>query len=494
MEAQPSYWKDYGKAESGSVVVDPPTLDSILDADEQERAVPLQKRGDYQPEPRLISFDRYIDPKYVPLEVEHIWNKQWQVACREEDIPNVGDRVSYDVANNSFIVVRTSPTKIKAFYNSCRHRARKLCSGRTKSSGKDIRCPFHGWVYDLKGKLEWIPLAQEFPHVDAQHNSLVEVKVATWGGNVFINPDPNAAPLKESLGILVHHYKNYPIEERYTAMRILIKVRCNWKAAQEAFMEGYHVVETHADGMPMFGSASTQVDVWSAGKGFVSRLCTPGMTTDVYIADRVTPREGLMLYCHAQELPLPPEGRGLTPVDARRYAAEAKRAVLEEQTGRDYSREPISYFVDMAKYFMFPNHHPWWGEGLPWWYNFTPIGDNPDHSMMEIRILLPIPANGERPPVPEPIELDFDEKGSDRPELGATGHIIDQDLANMLAVQQGFKAAAPGTAYMTLANNHEAKIRHFHEVYDRLLGLDTDEVAAAAVKAVKPKRAARKRD
>jgi len=492
MEAQPSYWKDYGKPESGSVVVDVPTLESILDADNQERAAPLRKRGDYQPEPRLITYDRYTDPKYVPLEVEHIWNKQWQVACREEDIPNVGDRVSYDVVNNSFMVVRTSPTEIKAFYNSCRHRARKLCSGPTKSHGKDIRCPFHGWVYDLDGKLEWIPLAQEFPHVDAQHNSLVPVKVATWGGNVFINPDPNAAPLEESLGILVDHYKNYPIEERYTAMRILIKVRCNWKAAQEAFMEGYHVVETHADGMPMFGSAATQVDVWSAGKGFVSRLCTPGMTTDVYIADRVTPREGLMLYCHAQELPLPPEGRGLTPVDARRYAAEAKRATLEAQTGRDFSREPVSYFIDMAKYFMFPNHHPWWGEGLPWWYNFTPIGDNPDHSMMEIRVLLPIPADGQRPPVPEPIELDFDEKGADRPELGAMGHIIDQDLANMLAVQQGFKAAAPGTAYMTLANNHEAKIRHFHEVYDRLLGLDADE-AAAPVAAPKPKRAARKR-
>jgi hypothetical protein len=72
------------------------------------------------------------------------------------------------------------------------------------------------------------------------------------------------------------------------------------------------------------------------------------------------------------------------------------------------------------------------------------------------------------------------------------GHIIDQDLANMLAVQQGFKAAAPGTAYMTLANNHEAKIRHFHEVYDRLLGLDADELSAP-VTAAKPKRAARKR-
>src|SRR3546814_2645963 len=122
----------------------------------------------------------------------------------------------------------------------------------------------------------------------------------------------------------------------------------------------------------------------------------------------------------------------------------------------------------MAKYFLFPNHHPWWGEGLPWWYNFTPIGNDPDKSLMEVRVLRPIPASGERPPVPEAIELDFDEIASNRPELGSLGHIIDQDLANMTAVQQGFKAAADDAAYLTLSRYQEAKIRHFHEVYDRL--------------------------
>lgn len=465
-----SYWIDRGRPEPGSQLVDPPTLERILDADEQLRPRPLQGRGEYDPDPRLIPYDRYYDPRYVPLEVEHIWKKQWQVACREEDIPNIGDRVSYDIVNNSYLIVRTGENEFKAFYNSCRHRARKLCTG--KAGGKNIQCGFHGWVYGLDGKLEWIPFAQEFPHVDAEHNSLKPVQVATWGGNVFINPDPNAAPLEEALGVLVDHFRDYPIEDRYTAMRILIKVRCNWKAAQEAFMEGYHVVETHADGMPMFGSAATQIDIWEDKKGFVSRLCTPGMTTDPYIADRVTPREGLILYCNAYDLPLPPEDRGLTAVDARRYAAEAQRAKIEAETGRDFSNEPVSYFVDMAKYFLFPNHHPWWGEGLPWWYNFTPIGDDPEKSLMEVRILKPIPASGERPPMPDPIELDFDEIASERPELGSLGHIIDQDLANMTAVQQGFKAAADDAAYLTLSVYQEAKIRHFHEIYDRMLGLD----------------------
>src|SRR3546814_11251056 len=119
------------------------------------------------------------------------------------------------------------------------------------------------------------------------------------------------------------------------------------------------------------------------------------MTTDPYIADRVTPREGLILYCNAYELPIPPEDRGLTPVDARLYAAEAQRVKLEVETGRDFSNEPVRYFVDMAKYFLFPNHHPWWGEGLPGGSNFTPLGNDPNKSLMEVRVLRRIPTSGE---------------------------------------------------------------------------------------------------
>src|SRR3546814_461485 len=136
-----SYWIDYGKPEPGSQLLDPPTLETILAADEQPLPRPLQGRGEYDPDPRLIPYDRYIDPKFVPLEVEHIWKKMWQVACREEDIPNVGDRISYDIVDKSYLVVRTGANEFKAFYNSCRHRARKLCTG--KANGKNIQCGFH---------------------------------------------------------------------------------------------------------------------------------------------------------------------------------------------------------------------------------------------------------------------------------------------------------------------------------------------------------------
>jgi hypothetical protein len=239
-------------------------------------------------------------------------------------------------------------------------------------------------------------------------------------------------------------------------------------------MESYHVVETHFDGMPIMGSVATQIDIWSEGSGYVSRLVAPGMTRDPYIADRVTTPEGLSLYCHWHGLPQPPDGSGADPASARRYAATVERARLEQATGRDYSKEPVSFFLDMGKYFMFPNYHPWWGEGIPWWYNFTPIGRDPDKSLMEMRVLRPIPKDGKHPPMPEPIVIEFGQRATDNPALGGLGHIIDQDLANMSAIQQGFKAASPDHAYLTLSNYQEGKIRRFHEIYDDLLGLDVN--------------------
>jgi len=464
------YWVDW-RVEKGFKLENPQTLQDVIAKDEGPFPSPLRNPGDLNPAPRAIPYDRYIDPKFVDLEVEHIWKKQWQVACREEDIPQIGDRISYDIIDNSYLVVRTGENEFKAFYNSCRHRGRKLCE--TKESGTAIRCPFHAWTYGLDGKLEWLPYEADFPHIDPKRISLVPVQAAAWGGNVFINPDPDAPPLEQALGPLVEHYKNYSIGERYTAIRILVDVGCNWKAAQEAFMEGYHVLETHRDGLPIFGSISTQIDIWSEGLGYVSRLYTPGMTTDAWIEGKVNPREALILYCTAYELPAPPEDRGNDPVDARLYAAEMQRKRVEENTGKDWSKEPTSLFIDMAKYFLFPNHHPWWGEALPWWYNFKPLGRDPDHSQMEIRVLLPIPANGEHPPTPEPYHVKLGERAEEKfPELGSTGHLIDQDLVNMYAVQLGFKAAPPGAAYLTLSKYHEAKIRRFHEIYDRLLGLD----------------------
>jgi phenylpropionate dioxygenase-like ring-hydroxylating dioxygenase large terminal subunit len=161
------------RIESGVQIADGPSALEILACDNEPLPTLLQRPGDIHPAPRLIPFDRYIENRYVDLEVQHIWRKYWQVACRVEDIPAVGDFMSYDIIDDSYLIVRSGENKFNAYYNVCRHRGRKLCSG--KGHGDKLRCAYHGWTYDFDGKLSWIPYQQDFPHLDPAYQGLVPI-------------------------------------------------------------------------------------------------------------------------------------------------------------------------------------------------------------------------------------------------------------------------------------------------------------------------------
>ena len=458
------------KAETGKSSISMTSYATIVAADGDALPPLLEPTPDPIKASVHISFDRYLSPAFVRREVEEIWTKQWQVACREEDIPNVGDRINYDIVHQSYLIVRVSKTEIKAFYNSCPHRGRRLCNSHGNST--DIRCPFHAWTWRLDGGLEWVPSHQDFPHVDAANYSLHEVRVGRWGGNVFINPDPDAPSLEASLGVLKELYADCPQEDRYTILHIRKKIRCNWKLAQEAFMESYHVVETHWDGMPFFGAAMCQYDDFDDGTAHVHRLASPSIVPDFWVEDSVSPADGVMQYCTAFGMTPPPEGSISTITDARKYVAAERRKQILADTGRDFSAKSTAYMIDMVKCFVFPNHHPWWGEGLPWWYRFTPVGDDPACAMMEVRVLAPTPLNGPVPASATPVDIEFDQKCTEFPEIGVIGNILDQDISSLVEIQKGLHAAKPGKEYVTLARDQESNIQHFHRVYTKVMALD----------------------
>jgi phenylpropionate dioxygenase-like ring-hydroxylating dioxygenase large terminal subunit len=457
------------KAVKGTSSVGLRTYADILAGDGQPVPPALQPSGMQVGVEGLISYDRYIDPAFVALEVEHIWKKQWQVACREEDLPNVGDRLPYDIVNQSFIIVHSAPGEFRAFHNSCPHRGRRLCDHAGNAT--DIRCPFHAWTWGLDGSLAWVPGSQDFPHVSDQHHRLQEVKVGRWGGNIFINPDVDAPPLETALGVLVSQFADHPLQDRHTALHLRKMVRCNWKLTQEAFMEGYHVLETHWDGMPFFGSAFTQYDAWDDGASHVSRLVTPSVVPDVWVQEKISPYESARQFCATFGLHPPSPSSVTTVAEARAYCANERRKMIEAESGQTLADKPTSYFLDMTKCFVFPNHHPWWGEALPWWYRFLPVGDDPNMSMMEVRITAPVPKGKARPPAATPIDLGPDDRTSDCAALGVVGYILDQDMSNLVEIQKGLKAAKPGRAFMTLARYQESNIQHFHNVYNRALGV-----------------------
>ena len=247
-----------------------PSVQEVFDTDTNPAPAVMRVESPAQGQSDAdVSIERYFSKQWHDREVEKVWRKTWQLACRLEDIPNVGDHVIYEIVHDSLIVTRTSPTEIRAYVNSCLHRGTML---RTEGGCvKQFRCPFHGFTWNLDGKLKVIPGEWDFPHVDKVNMSLPEARVGTWGGFVFINFDADCEPLDTYLENLPEHFEAFNLEDRYVAAHVAKIMPCNWKLAMEAFVEAYHVPFAHPQVLGYYGDSNTQYDVWP-GVRHVSRM------------------------------------------------------------------------------------------------------------------------------------------------------------------------------------------------------------------------------
>lgn len=397
-----------------------------------------------------VPVSRYIDPAFHELEMEKVWRRVWQMACREEEIPEVGDYHLYDIGNHSIIVVRT-PEGVKAHHNVCRHRGRRLCDHDGHASS--FICPFHGFSWNIDGSNRSVTSDWDFPHIDRDNFELTPVLADTWGGWVFVNMDLDAEPLADFLGDLPEHFAVWSPEERFVEAHVAKIMSCNWKACQEAFMEAFHVITTHPQILVGIGDENTQYDAW----GNFSRAITPNGTPSPHIRFEPTEQQ-LFDAVTMRPLDQPPAAEVPEGATARAMMAAGSRMNLQQIVGPDtvISDAEVS---DSIYYTLFPNFHPWGGFNRIV-YRFRPYKNHHDKSVMECYYLSPF--SGERPP-PAPVHwLAESEDWTEAPELGILAKVFQQDSFNLPKVQLGLQAAQYDS--VTLANYQETKIRHFHEL------------------------------
>lgn len=403
----------------------------------------------------------YFSREIHELEKELIWRKTWQFACREELIPDVGDTEIYDIAGISILLVRVTPDEIRGYYNACLHRGRQLRD--RPGPTHELRCQFHGFCWRLDGELKHVPAQWDFPHVDADRFRLPQVKVATWGGFVFVNLDPEAAELIDHLGVLPGQLARWRFEDRYVQAHVAKVLPCNWKVAQEAFMESFHVITTHPQLLSGIGDANSQYDAF----GNVSRAITPRGTPSPHLNYQPSEQEifdsmmGLGLD-DAPVLELPDD------TGARTVIADATRKKLAAVIGADDAdRLSDSECIDTFFYTVYPNFHPW-GSYNRTCYRFRPNGDDPETSIMDCLILSPF--SGERPPSAPVHHLGLDESFLDADELGPLARVFFQDEFNVGWVQKGLHTLVEHKSGVTFGRYQETKIRHFYHLYRSTLG------------------------
>ncbi len=405
-----------------------------------------------------VPVERYTSRAFHQLEVERLWTRTWQMACRLEQLPEVGDHLLYEVAGESLIVVRSSPTEIRAFHNSCLHRGRALVD--EPGQGAIFRCQFHGFAWNLDGTFRGMPASWDFPTVNPDDFCLPEARVALWGGFVFVNMDPDAEPFESYAAPLIEHFAHFPLDDRYLAHHACQVVPANWKVVQEAFLEGYHVMVTHPQAIPVSSVFEIQYDTFGPN---VSRLIQPSGTPSPELVQEWS-EEAIargLLGKRAGADQVVPEGSS-----ARQAIAAELRPMLSAMFRTDLSGESEAFMLDATQYFLFPNFFPWIGYAIPLVYRFRPWGDDPDQSLMELMLLYPIPDDGPYE-VAAPHWLEPGQSWGEAPGFERFGEIIDQDVRNLPRIQQGLRASRAES--VLLSDYQESRIRHFHHRLAELL-------------------------
>ena len=413
--------------------------------------------------PDFVPKDAYVCPEFARLEKERLWPRVWLVACREEEVKQPGDFVTFNIADESISVVRNKQGDLRAYHNVCPHRGRRLTQGCGNQDG--FFCKYHGWQWSLDGDNTVMIDGDDWSGVTADELALKPVRLDTWGGFVFVNIDGRAEPLSDYLKPFAEYWNPYRLQDmRYRWVRS-VRLNCNWKVAMEAFIEGYHAQTTHNQYNPLSGTNRYLCNTFGRHSMFYDAgdllVGMPG------------PNISLLPSTDAERFENEPDPRKrfygffeLLNADLNGYVTEAMlRAVkrVEQEAAPDATPHDMlamiypNHVEELAKdgvdvsdirpehlqalgvdWSMFPNviMLPML-DGLLY-YRGRPCGDDPDWCVFEVHMLQRY-APGKEPPL--------DWKHADKWQDGDWPRIVVQDFINVEEVQTGMKSSAFPGAY-----------------------------------------------
>lgn len=191
--------------------------------------------------------DAYTKAEWFDADLRSILAKTWQWVCHVEKTREPGAYVTAEIAGQPIAVVRDKQGKLRAFYNVCKHRAHELLSGEGNTSR--IMCPYHAWVYKLDGQLVRAPHTENLKDFSTDDICLDAVQVEEFCGFIFVNLDPNAAPLSEQSGNLETEVRHWApdVDQLTFGHRLTYDIKSNWKNVVDNFLECYHCPTAHKD-------------------------------------------------------------------------------------------------------------------------------------------------------------------------------------------------------------------------------------------------------
>jgi len=213
----------------------------------------------------------YSSPEIYALEKERIWMRDWLCVGRDDEIPEPGDFMTWRIADEPIILARDTQGEINAFVNVCAHRGAEVAQGKGNTS--EFSCPYHGWLYDLTGKLVGAPYMKEVEGFDPARCRLKPIRFGIWQGFMFINFDEGCQSLTDFVAPFAEDFGFLEMGDLAVAATLEVEFNCNWKLVAENAMDNLHIAVVHPVTLGA-GIKAEDVDIKLSQRGGYSSFYT----------------------------------------------------------------------------------------------------------------------------------------------------------------------------------------------------------------------------
>ena len=285
----------------------------------------------------------YTDLKVFEHDIKRVYLNSWLYAGHVSQIPNPGDYITFEIANESVILIRGEQQRINALVNVCRHRGSRICSAAS-GQAKSLVCPYHGWTYDMDGHLR---AARHAPDgFDKSLYSLKRINVGVFHGLMFINfavAPQNFETMQQKLDECT---KPFGFDRAKIAHRAVYPIKANWKLAVENYTECYHCSIAHREYSKLHTLEVPHEQVADLNTAMMARATEVGLVPKT--VDHVTPGSTEVEYFFWRSPLYPghvsgsPDGKAVAPPlgDIRGYDGGAT----------DIQIGPVSFFLAYSDY------------------------------------------------------------------------------------------------------------------------------------------------
>lgn len=186
----------------------------------------------------------YVSEAVLAREMEHIFRREWICVGRASTLAAPGDYLACEVAGQPVAVLRDGDGRLRAMSNVCLHRMSTLLEGR--GNRRRIVCPYHGWTYELDGRLRGAPAMSRNAGFCREAYRLPAIRCEEWLGWIMVSLDPEAPPVAGKLAEVEALIADYGMEDYVQTFQETHVWDTNWKILAENFMESYHLPVCHA--------------------------------------------------------------------------------------------------------------------------------------------------------------------------------------------------------------------------------------------------------